>query len=1589
MKNELSVQTSLMPFSIHSDTISLPYGYSIKEIVSNIVPRRIQGLDIIITLNGEAVPEEYWSWVRPKIDTLVGLNVIPTGGGGKKNPLASIISIGLLIAAPYIAGALAPGLAAGLSGVYGPITAGQLAFANGAIRVGLGLVGFLARTALSSTPKQSSGNRDDTIRSSPTQFIDGATNAILRYGVVPICLGRNRMFPPQAALPYAETIGNSQYIRQLFTWGCGSVIVENLQIGETDISAFTGVQIESRLAGNLHTGTNLYSKDVYEENFSNVLTLGGGFVTKTTQLDADEAIVDLTLPQGLVIFNEETGAKELNTLILEVQFSPTGAGTWSTGITSKYFTSQVVTVPAVIEGGLGIPNANGYGVIALNLATGERKAFTTYSIKQSVIIPDGWVRIASYDATVASGVTTLRDDRASIVGQYIPNLSSFIPASFTSTTITIGDGFVASNPYVYKNAFSETIRLSYRIQFPSRGQYDVRIRKVTPDPILDRVRDKTVFTAMRTITNRNPVNLQGISGTAVRILATDQLNGSLDRFNAEVTSIGLDYNVGTGTWVTRAINNPASIYRYVLQHPAFLKRLPDASIRISELENWHNYCRIKGLTYNKIIDTETNIEDVLRDVAAAGMATPNSVYGTYGVIIDDEKPDIKGMVTPRNSSNYSGNIVYPELPHALRVEFRNAAKGYNLDEVIVYADGYNAGNAAIFERLEFPSCTNANLAWFYGRRYLATAILQPETHKFTMDFENRTFSRGDRIVFVNDSILVGIGSPRIKAIIDNGVNVTGFTVDDRLDIPSISGFGVRVRQADASGFPYFPLSVPARNQAAYWLFGSQAYFQLSGSNTTFLNRLHRTDTPQSFWVACHFKYITSVSGINPVIFATTNGTTQGVAVRLTGSTKRVQLSQRNNTALVDSSDASLPLLVDGTDYVLIGSVPAGGGTITWWINGVVYTEALTYGTATSDPILPMRIANSHTLDTLFQEDSRMYSFAMGNNTLSNAQAAAIRSQYLGRRQVDFEYTPLKTLISSTVMDLDAGLGISADTGQVWRNINTAPADGSPQSAYNFNLGDSPAPSSNDPNYIAEVNGTSQFNLVTPVLIANAPQVGSLCTFTEVGKELDLIVKEIRGSPDDTVEITAINYAPERFNATTGAIPDFDSNITIAPELVRPNPPRLASDVVSDESVMSRNPDGSYTGRMVINLIDTNRLPVTSAVKIRRSASTEFVDADLLSSSPDRVVITGLQDGALYDVHIRYQGQLEPRLISAPLQLNSLKYVGASSRPANVQNFNLSVVSGVGLLNWTANAEIDISHYQIRFNSLTVSATWDNSQVLVDRVMANNLSTPVQKGTYFIKAVDILGNVSVAATTIISENAGLFTNVVNTLTENPTFAGTKTNVTVSSGDLILTSTASDGIYKFNTTTDLGSVYECFLSASVIAYGQLVAGAVSTVESIRAIPSIRSLPSVRGINPSDWEVYLEVRTTNDNITWTAWSRFANGNYIFRGVEFRLIMKSYNSDVTPRVDILSARIDMPDRLEKGYNLSCPPAGITVTYPAAFKEIPSLNITIQNGSETDRLEIISQSVSAFNIKVYNTTAAAYVTRAFNYASIGYGRVI
>jgi len=421
------------------------------------------------------------------------------------------------------------------------------------------------------------------------------------------------------------------------------------------------------------------------------------------------------------------------------------------------------------------------------------------------------------------------------------------------------------------------------------------------------------------------------------------------------------------------------------------------------------------------------------------------------------------------------------------------------------------------------------------------------------------------------------------------------------------------------------------------------------------------------------------------------------------------------------------------------------------------------------------------------------------------------------------------------------------------------------------------------------------------------------------------------------------------------------------------------------------------------------------VQFKRSDETEWIMAG--QAAGNRFEAVGISDG-LFDVRAR-----SINVFGARGPFNTILGFYATlfeTPPEDVTNFSANVVGNTLHLSWTPVGDLDLSHYKLRYSPLTSGAEYQKAVDLVKRISrpANTASVPAQTGTYFIKAVDKLGNVSVNATTIVIDTnvADIdYLNFVATQAEHPDFSGAKSDVVVVTdaiGNFLTLDTAilfdsltgnfddalgtfdggggnvgASGTYDFDGYIDLG---ERYVSRVVTSLNLDFLDYVNDFDSPTGLFDAREGLFDGEPNAFDTtSVRTQVSTTSDDPagtpTWSAYRDFVVGDINARALRFRAVLESGSPTNAPAVRELSVEVDMPDRVEADDDITYTGSQV-VTFPAAFKATPAIGIaaTLADG---DRYVISSKSRTGFTITTYTGASVSTNPTTIDYVAKGYGK--
>jgi len=343
------------------------------------------------------------------------------------------------------------------------------------------------------------------------------------------------------------------------------------------------------------------------------------------------------------------------------------------------------------------------------------------------------------------------------------------------------------------------------------------------------------------------------------------------------------------------------------------------------------------------------------------------------------------------------------------------------------------------------------------------------------------------------------------------------------------------------------------------------------------------------------------------------------------------------------------------------------------------------------------------------------------------------------------------------------------------------------------------------------------------------------------------------------------------------------------------------------------------------------------------------------------------------------------------------------------------VNNNAYLSWDLVSDIDVrfgGSIILKHSPLTTGATWSNSNLLIPEISGKDTHAiaPLLTGTYLIKARDSQGNVSESATTIITNSPTLIKmNVIETLTENPTFTGTKTDMNVSSSNLSFDSVSlfdslsgdfDDAIGSFDGGGGSG-----FVTSGEYEFSDYIdTGVISTS---RIYLSIKFTIDEPGNYFDDYQGFFDsasgkfdgddndpikvtpyIATTDDDPsgspTWSSYRKFFTGDYNARAFKFKIVCESEKSNFNILISELSVTVDMPDIVDTGELTTSGSGSTTVNFNKTFQATPSVGGTILDGTTaSDYLVIENVTKTSFDIAVER--GAGYSAKNVSWFAKGY----
>jgi len=491
--------------------------------------------------------------------------------------------------------------------------------------------------------------------------------------------------------------------------------------------------------------------------------------------------------------------------------------------------------------------------------------------------------------------------------------------------------------------------------------------------------------------------------------------------------------------------------------------------------------------------------------------------------------------------------------------------------------------------------------------------------------------------------------------------------------------------------------------------------------------------------------------------------------------------------------------------------------------------------------------------------------------------------------------------------------------------------------------------------------------------------------------------------DLTVGLSLVEYQATHYSWAS------KQQATAVPTTNLPNPFTIQppASVTLDDTLIEYN-DGTVIVALDVNIgASTDKFIDYYQVEYKLSTDSNFIIYAQGSGLNHRVL--NVIDQQTYDVRVKAVNTLG---VSSTYVTAQRTIVGAIAPPSDVEDFSCNIVGQEAHLSWNQIPDLDLAYYQLRYSTSTNgTADWQNSVNLVSKVSrpATSISVPARAGTYLIKAVDKLGNFSSNATAIISNVTETINhNAVATISEHPDFAGTTNNTVIVDDSIQLNSSelfdsasgdfddetdrffdsgvsnadfVSSGNYIFANTVDIGAKHTVRVTATL---EQTASNPDDLFDSRTGL--FDSQPSnFDGDAPANSEAHLEIATSDDDITYTAFQNFVIGNYTARYLKFRVVLISRDGASTPVVQQVTVTVDMPDRIFSGNDITSGAGTYTVTFTNPFKSVNyAVGITGEDLATGDFFVVENKTINGFEL-TFKNSGGTPISRTFDYLAKGY----
>lgn len=783
-------------------------------------------------INGELVPREFWHLVRPRFGGLYDVAVTFTipmrgggssasgSGGGGKSTLATVATIGVLLAAAAVSGG-----ALGLAGV-GFLSAGAV---NAVAGAAVGIGGSLAISALVPPPSLSPNQQQTPVASLKDSVPASLSGNVIAPGApVPRVLGTMKVYPPFGCEPLVEIVstavpGSNLLVQSGFSRGslaaAGSVSgstdeyaevvlvlsgpheLSDLRIG--DVKADDIPELEYEFGDGLTPGARPTLVTRYGKTISPGTELPGHSIRASGLVDgASIALVnqsdpDLSSPQWVTFVSGDSPDEIWLNLAWVAGLTDASQGTINQAVRVRFrkrgdvvwincpevhFSSSVTTpfqrsvrfIWGTIPASPNTPPTAGGAVYAYKVVPGQTS---------KTPVTAGWTAASHFSS--GSGDDLL--NAATISTSKVENTELHVDkAIFYLDEGTYPKGIyevqvMRSCPYISSLFTAATYVYSQVSGAGGAAVYDFFRFYTYPatstltTPLSGAVGGMIAMSRVSSVWNENPIQSDDFAWIALRIHA---------RAASQISVLAKGYtrDWDGSAWATQMVtSNPAPHFYEVLTGALGGSPVDASIVNSSEIVAWRTACIANNYTINAVIEGKTYL-DVLNLIASSGYARVRH-NERWGVFRDkDRSADVPVQIfSARNMRNFAWTRAFLKRPTGIRAQFADADNDYNDSEIIVY-DNPLAPDGSDLAQFRYDGLTDEDDVEARATFDLLQSRLRYTFYRGEADIESLVCERGDLVGVQHDILMKQAGFAYIVSVttsngLRTGGNVTGLVLE--------------------------------------------------------------------------------------------------------------------------------------------------------------------------------------------------------------------------------------------------------------------------------------------------------------------------------------------------------------------------------------------------------------------------------------------------------------------------------------------------------------------------------------------------------------------------------------------------------------------------------------------------------------------------------------------------------------------------------------------------------------------------------------------------------------------------------------------